>query len=638
MPAALNISAALGKAFGNQARETIINRHDDLSDECQSREGFSPHFSGHNAIAWAHAYATGTFIGHVYVSFFDQLLKSINHLVILCLVFAGIIGCVKLETPECLSTIPPKSHPVATGTLFHEIAETAGVRFLPRNGCEAGHRSILESLGSGVGLFDYDLDGTLDILLPGGGTFSEIPSPIGLPAALFRNRGRQRFERAEREAGVVHVDFYSHGVCTGDMDSDGFFDVLMTGYRGLLLLKNCGDGTFVDATLESGLSLKSWSTSAAWGDADLDGVLDLYVVNYVDWSFDKHPTCFTSGNRDICAPKEFEPLSDILYFGNGDGTFRDVSSTAGLLPGGKGLGVVSADLDHDGDLDYYVANDSTPNFLYRNDGRGHFDEIGLVSGTAFGETGESEGSMGVDVGDYNGDGLPDICVANYENQSIALYRNEQECRFQHVSNVAGITAVGSVCVGFGILFFDFDNDGDEDLIATNGHVMNHPANASVRQCPLLFENREGRRFVNVAGSAGEYLSTPHLGRGMACGDVDGDGDVDLIISHTNEPVALLDNQSDNSSNWLGVRLIGTRSHRDAIGARVTVATEHRKTTRQIKGGASYLSSSTNELKFGLGHANAVVSVEVTWPGNRCQTVMRPPINRLLTVIEFEASR
>lgn len=548
------------------------------------------------------------------------------------LALLSVMGCANRDSDGSDADRSNKSHgqtPVDSTASFRDMADESGVRFVAHNGREAGHLAILESLGSGVATFDFDQDGLLDLFLPGGGRFSSLPEPVGLPSALFRNRGDLIFAAVENAAGVGHCPFYSHGVSVGDIDSDGFPDLLVTGYGGLLLYRNQGDGTFVDATVISGLTLRSWSTSAAWGDANGDGTLDLYVANYVGWSFANHPPCIVQGHRDICGPTRFEPLSDLFYMGNGDGTFRDATDEVGLVPGGKGLGVVAADLDLDGDLDYYVANDTTPNFLYRNEGLGRLQEHGLLSGTAFGATGEAEGSMGVDVGDFNGDGLPDLWVANYENQSFALYRNEGNCSFQHVSGVTGITAVGAQSVGFGTTFVDFDLDGDEDLFATNGHVMYHSTNAPLRQRPLLFENREGRRYVNVAETAGDYAASPHVGRGVACGDLDRDGDPDLVVSHINEPVALLRNDSHPRGSWLSVRLIGVESHRDAIGARVTVIASGRTFTQQLQGGSSYLSSSAHELLFGLGAADRIQSVEIIWPAHRGQ----PPRLQRITGIE-----
>ncbi len=549
------------------------------------------------------------------------------------LALCSILGC---PTPSSMPTIPEKessSEDVSTKARFRDVAAKSGIQFVPRNGHEAGHLSILESLGVGVALLDFDQNGMLDIFVPGGGEYSGVPEPIGLPAALFRNHGVLQFEAVGKLAHVDQCPFYSHGASVGDYDSDGFPDLLVTGYRGLLLYRNQGDGTFLDETVTAGLTLRAWSTSAAWGDANGDGLLDLYIANYVDWSFKNHPACIVQGHRDVCSPKEFKPLSDVFYLSNGDGTFRDATADVGLAAGGKGLGVVAADLDHDGDLDYYVANDTTPNFLYRNDGQAHFTEIGLLSGTAFGETGEAEGSMATDVGDFNGDGLPDLWVANFENQSFALYRNEGDCRFHHVSAITGITAVGAVYVGFGTTFFDLDLDGDEDLFATNGHVMNQPANASVRQRPLLFENLNGERFVNVASSAGDYMSSPHLGRGVACGDLDDDGDSDLVVSHTNEPIAVLRNDSPVDAHSLKICLIGTFSNRDAVGARVTVRTGDRTWTRQIKGGSSYLSSSDHAILFGLDRYEQIDAIEVIWPRGATTMIAEPHPQRSLTIRE-----
>lgn len=554
---------------------------------------------------------------------------------LLSLLLLLVTGCgsrAPRPSPNAAAQLSDSGVAATTRPQFRDIAQSAGVQFVPRNGRESGHFSILETLGTGVGLLDFDQDGLIDIFLPGGGQFSKQPAPVGLPSALFRHLGNLQFEPVASMALVETCPFYSHGASVGDFDSDGFPDVLITGYQGLLLYRNQGDGTFVDITPQSGLKTNSWTSSAAWGDADGDGILDLYLVSYVDWSFQKNPSCSAQGQRDVCPPKDFEPLSDALYLGNGDGSFRDASTECGLVEGGKGLGVVAFDLDLDGDLDYYIANDTTPNFLYQNDGHGHFREIGLLSGTAFGENGEAEGSMGVDSGDFNNDGLPDLWVANFENQSFALYRNEGQSRFQHVSGIMGITAVGAQYVGFGTVFFDFNRDGFEDLFCATGHVSYCPANAPVLQKPLLFENRAGKRMVNVAAEAGDYTNSAHMGRGVAAADLDQDGDPDLVVSHTNEPVALLRNDSIADGGWLRVRLIGTRCHRDAVGARVTVSGNGRKLTKQIRGGSSYLSSSSHEILFGLGSLDKLEAMTVNWPGNRLQRVQIPSRHEV-TVIE-----
>jgi hypothetical protein len=410
--------------------------------------------------------------------------------------------------------------------------------------------------------------------------------------------------------------------------------VLITGYHGLSLYHNLGDGTFSEVAQQAGLVSDTWSTSAAWGDMDRDGNLDLYLVNYVDWSFDKHPFCGPSPKqRDVCSPTEFNAVPHGFFLGCGDGTFRDASREVGLVEGAKGLGVVAADLDLDGDLDYYVTNDTTPNLLYRNDGQGHLEEIGLMSGSALSDNASADGSMGVDAGDFNLDGLPDLWVANFEDQTFALYRNDGNCVFQHVSGLTGISRTRGVYVGFGTVFFDFDLDGDEDLFVTTGHVMYHPKNSSQRQHPLLLENLAGKQFVNVASQAGPYLQSPHVGRGVALGDVDDDGRPDLAVSHTNEPISLLQNQTETTGHWLRLRLIGTRNHRDAIGARVLVRTGEIRQTRQVKGGGSYCSTSDLRLMFGLAGASRVDVLEVLWPSGARQTLRNLRADQTLVLLE-----
>jgi hypothetical protein len=527
--------------------------------------------------------------------------------------------------------------PTETCARFTALADASGIRFTYRDGQESGNFAILESLGGGVALFDFDGDGLLDIFLPGGGRYGERNEILGLAGGLFHNDGALAFHETTTLAGVQYAPYYSHGVAVGDYNGDGFPDLLVTGYGGLQMFANRGDGTFDEVSRAVGLNDTLWSSSAAWGDLNGDGALDLYVAHYVNWSFDNHPFCAApdAKRRDVCPPKRFEGLPHTLYFGRGDGTFRDGSREAGLEPQGptgKGLGVLLADVDLDGDLDIYVANDTVPKFLYRNQGGGTFEEVGTESGAALSETATPDGSMGLDMGDFNLDGLPDLWVANYERESLALYRNDGECRFLHVSRVSGVTAVGSLFVSFGTLFLDFDRDGDEDLFVTNGHVVRYPANAPLKQLPLLFENRSGR-FVNVAASAGPDLAVPHLGRGVAGGDIDNDGDLDLVLSPINEPASILVNQSPNDNHWLRIRLIGTKSQRDAVGARVTLTTSAGVQTRQVKGGGSYLSQSDLRVFFGIPKGHSIEKLSIDWPSGTKQELDVPQVDRAITVIE-----
>ena len=563
----------------------------------------------------------------------------------LVLVIVTVAGCGKTTRPPAKQSTAGTSDaipagggseaPAETAARFLDVTSRSGVDFTPRNGAEAGHFSILESLGGGVALFDYDRDSDLDLFIPGGGTYGTDRDIHGVKPALYRNEGNWIFTEVTQGSGLAAAPYYSHGAAVGDCDNDGFPDLLITGYGGLLLYRNDGDGTFRETAEAAGLSDPLWSSSAAWGDVDQDGDADLYVVHYADWSFDNHPFCRgpAPDQREVCPPRQFEPLSDILFTNDGDGNFRDASREVGLRTDGKGLGVVIADLDLDSDPDIYVCNDTTDNFLYRNDGTGKFQEIGLISATSLSAAGTPDGSMGVDVGDYNLDGLPDIWVANFERESFGLYRNEGNCMFTHVSESTGVTSVGGIYVGWGTLFFDFDRDGDEDIFCSNGHVIRYPRNAPLRQRPLLLENHDGMRFVNVAEAAGTYTQTSHMGRGVAVGDIDDDGDLDLATSHTNEPVALLSNESENLNGWMVFRLVGTRSSRDAVGAVVHMVTTSGRQIRQLKGGASYASSNDQRIFFGLKETDTVQKVEIHWPSGIKQVLSEQSINRVLNVIE-----
>lgn len=552
---------------------------------------------------------------------FDGALTSLALLLMLALAGCGSSPTGVTEPPVADSPSIEASPASAPAFRFVDRTAEAGVLFTARNGQESGHLSILETLGSGVALFDFDQDGRLDVLAVGGGEFSDAPQPTGLPNGLFRQISDWHFATSDTPAGIERVPFYAHGAAIADFDNDGFRDALITGYHGIELFRNLGDGTFQTMAAKAGLASDRWSTSAAWGDINGDGSLDLYVASYVNWSFENHPECRFQGVKDVCAPKVFEAESDVLWLSNGDGTFQDVSASAGLQPGGKGLAVIAADLDVDGDIDFYIANDTTPNRYYRNDGTGHFQESGIRSGTALGDGGEADGSMGVDVCDFNQDGLPDLWVTNYENQTFGLYRNDGQGLFQHVSSVTGISSVGRQFVGFGTVAIDFDRDGDEDLLATNGHVMRSTTLAPVQQQPLLFENLGAGQFRNVADSAGPFFQSSHMGRGLAAGDIDRDGDPDAVIAHLNEPLALLENTTPTSSHSIRIRLIGTASTRDAIGAHLLIPNQDgSRQVRLIRSGSSYLSSSDHQILLPI-IGSSPIEIIIHWPRGQQSVVM-----------------
>ncbi len=524
---------------------------------------------------------------------------------------------------------------------FSDVATKAGIQFVYRNGEESGHFAILESLGGGLGITDYDNDGDVDLFVPGGGRYESAKKTVGLLPGLFRNLGNWRFVETAEVSGAATAPWYSHGAAITDFDNDGFSDVLVTGYGGLLFFQNQGDGTYLENALDRGLTDSQWSTSAACGDLDGDGNPDIYVAHYVNWSPDNNPFCDgpKPGLREVCPPRRFEPLQDVIYHNNGEGTFSDFTAKLQLRTDGKGLGVVMADVDLDGHIDIYVANDTVPNFLYRNSGDGALQDASDISGTSVSDSGSPEGSMGVDVGDYNQDGRPDIWVTNFERESIALYRNDGNFIFQHVSRSTGITAVGGLAVGWGTVFLDFDRDGDEDVFVSNGHVIRYPTNAPLRQMPLLFQNDPGLRFHNVAPVAGDYLQTPHMGRGVACGDLDNDGDQDLVVSCTNEPLAVLANNS-GTNNSLVFRLIGTRSNRDSVGAyvKIRVAPDQPEMIRLVKAGGSYASSNDPRLFFGVGSATSIAEVAIHWPSGVVQNLSDVTIQETLVLLEPNADR
>ncbi len=548
---------------------------------------------------------------------------------------AIVCGCWHRSASIPVEQIKPESR------IFEDKTPASGIDFTYRNGEEAEHYTILESLGGGIALIDYDGDGLLDLFVPGGGTFGgpKGKTILGQASRLYRNLGGWKFEDVTARTGVDRPVFYTHGCAVADYDRDGWPDLLVTGWDRVALYHNESDGRkgrrFVEVAARAGLSDTGWTTSAAWADLDGDGFPDLYLCRYVDWSFANNRLCEGVGSavpRDICTPRVFKALPHLLYRNNRDGTFTEIGKSAGLCRGtsndGYGLGVVIVDINNDGRPDIYIANDSVENFLYVNSGgKGaiRLKEVGMGAGVAVDDRGQPNGSMGVDAADYDGCGRASLWVTNFENENPALYHNE--CRgdsvfFRYATLVSGISAIGRSYVSFGTGFLDVDNDGREDLVIANGHVVRHPTRASRRQRPVLLHNQGGGRFAEISTSAADYFQQPHMGRGVAIGDLDNDGYADLAISHTNEPIALLRNvtpaETGSPHHWLGIELIG-RNHGDVVGARATVQIGGRRLTRFAKGGGSYLSSSDRRLLFGLGPADTVERVSVTWPSGQEQS-------------------
>jgi enediyne biosynthesis protein E4 len=559
---------------------------------------------------------------------------------------------------------PPGAEPAETAPVgpffFRDVTADSGVQAVYRNGEEAGLFAILETLGGGVALLDYDGDGLLDLFLPGGGYF-EGQEIRGHPSKLFKNLGGFRFRDVTCEAGLDRPLFYTHGCAAADYDGDGWPDLLVTGFGRLALFHNEPDGKggrrFVEVAKQAGLDDDLWSTSAAWADLDGDGFPDLYVCHYVNWSLTaNHPVClgFDGQRRDICPPGHFTALPHRLYRNNGDGTFRDVSKAAGLRVEhpqkdyGKGLGVLAVDVNGDGQPDLYVTNDQTDKLLYLNRsrpltptplpqgargkeetprplgerGRGEgagallLEEDGLHCGVARDHLGATNGSMGVAAADYDDCGRASLWVTNYERELHGLYHNDTHngrVFFHFSTQAAGIANIGQTYVGWGTGFLDLDHDGREHLFFTNGHPNFYPrASAGRPQRPVLLRNLGEGRFRAITPQGGPYFQQDHNGRGVAFGDLDNDGRTDLVISHVNEPVVVLRNEIQTRNHWLGIALAG-KKNRDVVGAKLTLEVGGRRLTRFAQGGGSYLSSSDRRHVFGLGEADRVGRLTVVWP-------------------------
>lgn len=553
---------------------------------------------------------------------------------------------------------------------FEDVTPGSGIAFTQHNGEEAALYSMLETLGGGVALIDYDGDGLLDVFLPGGGYFDgpDKKQVKGYPCKLYKNLGGFKFKDVTAEVGLDKLAggqpwFYTHGCAVADYDRDGWPDLLVTGWGRVALFRNVSDGQggrkFVEVTQEVGLDklAGTWTNTAAFGDLDSDGYPDLYLCQYVDWSPDHNIPCpgFTTDvPRDVCAPMKYNGMPHILLHNvagkDGKGRrFVEVTKEAGLPHAGqpvksfgRGLGALFVDVNGDGKPDIYVCNDTTDNFLFLNQsspGQLRFKEVGLDVGAARDFNGTPNGSMGVDAADYDGQGLPSIFVTNYEGELHALYRNrlrDGRLFFQYVTQGTGIGALGLLNVGFGTAFLDVDNDGWEDLVISHGHVIRHPARSPLRQKATLLLNTGAGRFRDITPEAGPYFRDPHRGRGLAVGDLDNAGRADLVITHVNEPVAVLRNVAGAGRHWLGVELAGTE-HRDCTGARLKLEVGGRTLTRFAKAGGSYLSAGDRRQLFGLGPAEQIGRLTVEWPSGepRVQHWEGLAVNRYWRLVQGE---
>jgi hypothetical protein len=528
--------------------------------------------------------------------------------------------------------------------IFKDVTHAAGINWRQFSG-ESAEKFLVETMGGGVAFFDFNNDGLLDLYFVNGGETPQGKSSSPVRNALYRNLGSGRFEEVAQKAGVDRISTYGMGAAAADYDNDGFQDLFITGYPTSTLFHNNGDGTFTDVTGHAGVANSGkWGASAAWFDYDRDGFLDLFVCNYVKFSYSDEKRCEMAGKRGYCEQIAYTGDSPTLYHNNGDGTFTDVTRQAGLQDmAGRGLGVVAVDVDDDGWIDLFVARDASPNLLLINQKNGTFKDVALEAGVAYSAAGKARAGMGVDAGDINDDGLPDFVVTNFTDEYHALFASESRLQYEDKTLQAGLAGATRADVGFGTHFLDYDNDGRLDLIIVNGHVneLTELARPDVKyhEMALLLRNSGNGSFTNVKNQAGTFFSTPHVARGLAVGDFNNDGRTDVVITRLNSTPVLLENQCEPKRHWLGLSLQGSKSNRDAIGAKVKLRAGKRELVRWLSSGSSYLSTSDKRVTFGLGDtAEPKVSVEIRWPNGLVQTVENLEIDKYHKVQEPAATK
>ena len=541
-------------------------------------------------------------------------------------------------------SITSNRQPVA----FVDVTKAAGINFSSFSSPDKKY--IVESMGGGVALFDFDGDGRLDIYLVNSYTveaaLAKRPRP---PAALYRNLGNGTFEEVAAKAGVADPG-WAMGVAVADYDNDGFDDLYVTCFGPNRLYHNRGNGTFEDVTAKAGVGDPRFSTGAAWGDYNRDGYLDLFVSNYVDLKledlpqFGKGQLCQYRGVPVQCGPRGLPGSGDTLYRNNGDGTFTDVSKAAKVddPSGYYGLGVMWTDFDDDGWPDILVANDATPNYAYRNNHDGTFTEMGFTLGFAVNENGIEQGSMGMSIGDYDRDGRLDIVVTNFSDDYNTIYHKNPDGTFTDVSRATKTADASIPYVGWGTKFFDYDNDGWLVLFIVNGHVYPQIEGAypggMYRQRKLVYRNLRDGTFMEVAQALGAALMEPRASRGAAFGDYDDDGDVDVIVNDLDGPPMLLRNEGGSKAgHWISLKLVGTRSNRNAVGAKVWLKAGGLTQVDEVRSGDSYISHSDWRLHFGLGSTTQVAEVIIRWPNGSTEKLTNPPIDKVVTVVEGKSS-
>ena len=526
----------------------------------------------------------------------------------------------------------------AAAVTFEEIpASVSGIKWV-HNNARSPQRYLPETVGAGCAFFDYNNDGWMDIYLVNSGRADFYTPAAPLKNALYRNNRDGTFTDVTDAAGVAGGEF-GMGVAAGDYDGDGWQDIYISNYGRNYLYRNNHNGTFTDVAEKTGVSAQGWSTCAVWFDYDNDGRLDLFVSSFVQ--YDRSQNIFCGDNllkrRYYCVPRVFKPTPSRLFRNNGNGAFTDVSRESSIAASlGKAFGAVATDVNNDGLMDLFVANDTVANFLFVNKGAGKFEEVGLLAGVAYGEAGNARSGMGVDAADYDNDGWQDLFVANIDRELFSLYRNQRDLTFSdEPGEIAPATRPLS---GWGLKFFDYDNDGDADLFLSNGHpddmIEAQASYVKYREPLLMFENT-GRAFKNVSAQSGKVFSEDFPARGMAVGDLDNDGDLDVLVSNNGEKPLLLSNKGGNRNNWLGLQLVATRSNPAAVGASITWQAGGVRRSRLKTGGGSYLASHDPREILGTGRARKVDSLEIRWPSGKVDKLTNLPVNTYIKVIEGE---
>ena len=566
----------------------------------------------------------------------QQYLRSATILVLAVLVISTALA---LRTRVVAAQAPKASKPVIP-VRYTDVRDNAKITF-QQDSTQTEEKYYLETMGTGVAWIDYDQDGLMDVYFVQSAATDLYKPPHPIRSTLYHNNGDGTFTDVTEKAGVGGEGHYGQGVAVGDFDNDGYPDLYVTGYERAILYHNNGNGTFTDVTAKARVADENgWSTSAGWFDYDKDGWLDLVVTNYIDWSPKNNVWCGERrpGYRSYCHPGNYQGQRIKLYHNNHDGTFTDASDASGVgKPEAKGMGVVLADFNNDGWTDIAVANDSWPNFLFINKHNGTFEDVSLVSGLAASEDGRYEAGMGIDAADVDGDGWMDVYITHLDFELNRLYRNSHDGTFTDETFRSRIGNKAVLLSGVAAKFLDYDNDGWNDILQLNGAMLDNIAlyhgEVSYKEPLLMYRNAGKGEFDKVSDSLGPDFIRPIVGRGLATGDYDNDGDIDIVTNNRGDFPSLLRNDGGNTNNWLTVQLVGTKSNRDGIGASLKLTSEGFVQVEQCKGGMSYMSASDPRIHFGLGKHTKIATLEIIWPSGQVERLTSIPINQIITVKE-----